>query len=135
MAGTIAFAPAGGALVNVGKVMGIDGPRPARDALDITPLDAAQGCRVYAAGQLDGGEAVINGFHDRSDPGQAALRAAFATGAAGTARVTLGDGTSLLFPAIVRAYAVGTDSAPVFRAVLRAAGAVVISIGPPGGMG
>jgi hypothetical protein len=130
MAVSVTYTPAGGAPAAVGNITGIDVPRPAREALDITPLDAPQGCRTYAGGLLDGGEAVITGFHSLQDPGQCALRAAFAAGTAGCAAITLTDGTTLAFDALARAFAVFCDSVPMYRAVLRALGTITVS-GPP----
>ena len=59
----------------------------------MTTLDSEDGYREYIQGFRDAGELELTGFHDADDSGQAALRAAYDSGAAGTASIAFADGT------------------------------------------
>lgn len=100
------------------------------ELIDITTLDAPDGCRNYMQGAKDAGEIRLTGFHTKNEAGQLALRAAYDTGAAGTCCIAFPDGVTATFPAIVKAHALGAaqvDSAIQFSCTLRAVGKVVFS--------
>ena len=126
---TLAFTPAGGSKVTVGKLSSIGALSPDSEAVDVTTLDSAGGYRESMQGLRDAGELEVSGFHNKSDAGQAALRAAYASGAAGTVEISFTDGCVVSFNAFVKSHALGSaevDGAVGFAAVLRATGPVTV---------
>ena len=126
---TLAFTPAGGAKVRVGQLSAIGELAPDSEAVDVTTLDSAGGYRQHMQGLRDAGELEVTGFHDKADAGQAALRAAFASGAVGDVEIAFTDGVKVSFKAFVKSHSVGSaevDGAVGFGAVLRATGPVTI---------
>ena len=100
------------------------------EAVDITTLDATDGCRVYAQGLKDMGEVTLEGFYEPTNQGQTALRTLYASGAAVPFTVTFPDASALSFNAFVKSHAVGAasvDGAVGFTAVLRLTGGVTAS--------
>lgn len=115
----------------VGKLSSVGEISPEAEELDVTTLDSAGGYREFLQGYRDCGEVEISGFHEKGDAGQAALRAAFDSGAAGDAAVEFPDGTVVSFRAFVKGYALGAaevDGAVGFGAVLRITGAVSVEV-------
>lgn len=129
---TLKFTPAGGTQTVVGKLTSIGEIAPSAEELDVTTLDSTGGYREYVQGFRDSGELELSGFHDGDDAGQSALRAAFATGAAGAAVITFPDGTTVSFSAFVKSHTIGAaevDGAVGFGAVLRITGGVTVEEG------
>lgn len=125
------FTPSGGAQVAVGKLTSVGAIAPDSSVIDVTTLDSASGYREYMQGFRDAGEVTISGFHTAADAGQAALRAAFNTGASGAVEVEFPDGTTVVFTAFVKSYSLGAaevDGAVGFSAVLRLSGVVVVNL-------
>ena len=93
----------------------------------MTTLSEQSGCRRFIQGARDAGEIRLTGFHLKTDAGQAALRAAYESGKAGTARIDFPDGAAYTFPALVKSCSLGAaqvDGAIGFGCVLRVNGAV-----------
>ena len=114
----------------IGALRSISEIKADSEAVDVTTLDAAGGCRVYAQGLKDMGEVTLEGFYEPSNQGQAALRTLYASGAAAPFTVTFPDNSSLSFTAFVKSHAVGAasvDGAVGFTAVLRLTGGVTAS--------
>lgn len=123
------FTPAGGEQAVVGKLTSVGEIRPDSSMIDVTTLDAEGGWRCYMQGMRDAGELTLTGFYQKDDAGQAALRAAHASGAAGMAEVAFPDGTVVSFLAYVKACSIGAaevDGAVAFGAVLRLTGPVTV---------
>ncbi len=121
------FTPSGGSQVVVGKLSSIGEIAPEAEELDVTTLDAADGWRAYIQGYKDAGTLAVEGFHDKNDAGQAALIAAYRTGAAGAFTVEFPDGATAGFSAFVKSYTLGAaevDGAVGFAAEMRITGAV-----------
>ena len=126
---TLSFTPAGGNAVPVGRLSSIGEIRADSEELDVTTLDSAGGCREYIQGFRDAGELEVSGFHDAGNAGQAALRAAYATGEAGGVAIAFPDGTAVSFNAYVKRHSIGAakvDGAVGFGAVFRVTGAVTV---------
>jgi len=115
--------------VVVGKLTSVGEISPDSEELDITTLDSAGGYREFLQGYRDSGTVELSGFHERGDAGQTELRAAYASGAAGAAKVEFPDGTTVSFSAFVKGYTLGAaevDGAVGFGAELRITGAVTV---------
>ena len=113
----------------VGKLTSVGEISPESEELDVTTLDSEGGCREFLQGYRDSGTVELTGFHEKGDAGQAALRAAYASGAAGSAKVEFPDGTAVSFSAFVKGYTLGAaevDGAVGFGATLRITGAVTV---------
>ena len=126
------FTPASGTQVTVGRLTSIGEIAPTSEEVDVTSLDSDDGYREYIQGFRDAGELELTGFHDADDDGQAALRAAYDSGAAGTASIAFADGTEVSFSAFVKSHAIGAaevDGAVGFSATLRITGGVTVSTG------
>ena len=124
------FTPSDGEQVTVGRLTSVGEIAPEAEAVDVTTLDSAGGYREYIQGFRDSGELEVTGFHDKSDAGQSALRAAFAAGKEGEAEICFADGTTVGFTAFVRSHTIGAaevDGAVGFGAVLRITGAVTVT--------
>ena len=127
---TLKFTPDGGAQTTVGRLTAIGEVKPDSEEIDVTTLDSAGGYREYAQGYRDAGALTVEGFHDRGDAGQAAIRAAYETGKAGAVAITFPDGAQATFTAYVKSYALGAakvDGAVGFSATFRITGAVTYS--------
>ena len=128
--GTIlSFTPAGGEKVAVGKLTSIGEITPDSEAIDVTTLDSAGGWRESMQGFRDAGELEITGYHVRNEAGQATLRAAYASGAAGAVEIAFADGCKATFNAWVKSHTLGAaevDGAVGFGAVLRVTGPVTV---------
>lgn len=124
------FTPAGGVQATVGKLRSVGRIAPKADAIDVTTLDSAGGYREYIQGFRDAGELALDGFYEKGDAGQAALRAAFDDGRAGAFEAAFPDGTKAAFSAVVTGYSIGAaevDGAVGFGATLRLTGGVTLS--------
>ena len=129
---TFSFTPANGTLCTVGKLKSIGEVSPDSKEIDVTTLDSAGGYRQYAQGYRDAGTLTLEGYHDSGDAGQAALRSAFSTGAAGSALITFPDGAKAAFSAFVKSYSLGAaevGGAVGFSATLRLTGGVTFTSG------
>ena len=116
--------------VLIGALRAISEIKADSEAVDITTLDAAGGCRVYAQGLKDMGEVTLEGFYEPTNQGQTALRTLYLSGAAVPFTVTFPDASALSFTAFVKSHAVGAasvDGAVGFTAVLRLTGGVTAS--------
>ncbi|MBQ9263739.1 MAG: hypothetical protein IJ189_05950 [Clostridia bacterium] len=99
------------------------------DAIDVTTLDAADGCKTYIQGYKDLGEVTIEGFHDKGNDGQTLLRSLYQSGQAVPFTVTFPDTSAVSFTAFVKSHALGAasvDGAVGFTAVLRLTGGVTL---------
>ena len=126
------FTPSGGVQKTVGRLTSIGEISPDSEEIDVTTLDSADGYRETMQGYRDAGELEITGYHDKNDEGQAALRAAYESGAAGSAVITFSDGCTVSFQAYVKSHTIGSaevDGAIGFGAVLRITGAVEVDEG------
>ena len=124
---TLKFTPAGGAQVSVGRLTSVGEIQSDFEALDVTTLESEGGYREYIQGLRDAGEVELSGFYDAEDAGQAALRAAYDSGAAGAFEVNFPDGSKVNFSGFVKGHTVGSaevDGAIGFGAVVRITGAV-----------
>lgn len=113
----------------VGKLTSVGEISPASEELDVTTLDSEGGYREFIQGYRDSGEVELTGFFEKGDAGQAALRAAYDSGAAGNAKVEFPDGATVTFRAFVKSYTLGSaevDGAVGFGATLRLTGAVTV---------
>lgn len=129
---TFSFTPSGGSKAAVGKLTAIGRLAPDSEALDVTTLDSAGGWREHMQGFRDAGELEVTGFHSKTDAGQAALRAAYQSGAAGACEIAFSDGCKVTFNAFVKGYSLGSaevDGAIGFGATLRVTGAVTVTPG------
>lgn len=123
------FTPVGDAPVTVGRLTSVSEIAPDSEELDVTTLDSTDGYREYIQGFRDAGELEISGFHDKSDAGQTALRAAYASGAAGAVEIIFPDSTKAAFTAFVKSHSIGSaevDGAIGFGATLRITGGVTV---------
>ena len=129
---TLKFTPQGGAQAVVGKLSAIGEIAPEAEELDVTTLDSEGGSRRYIQGYKDAGTVSVEGFHDRQDAGQAALIAAYKSGAVGAFLIEFPGGATAAFSAFVKSYTLGAaevDGAIGFAAELRITGAVTYAAG------
>lgn len=113
----------------VGRLTSVGEISPDSEELDVTTLDSEGGYREFLQGYRDSGTVELTGFHEKGDAGQAALRAAYDGGEAGSVQVDFPDGTVVSFRAFVKGYTLGAaevDGAVGFGAVLRVTGAVTV---------
>ncbi len=126
----LSFKPAGGAEIQIGRLTSIGEIAPDSEELDVTTLDSAGGYREYMQGLKDSGELEVEGYHDGGDAGQAALRTAYGSGAAGEVKITFPDGTAVSFNGYVKAHTIGAaevDGAVGFGATFRISGGVTVT--------
>ena len=105
---------------------------PKAEELDSTTLDSASGYKEFIQGFKDAGELALTGYHNKTDAGQTAIRAAFTTGTSTAVVITFPDtpATTVSFNAWVKGYSVGAaDVAGIvgFGATLRISGAVTVA--------
>ncbi len=113
--------------VLIGALRSISEIKADSEKVDVTPLDAEGGYRTYAQGPKAMGEVTLEGFHDRAQQGQQALRTLFASGAQVPFTVTFPDGMALSFQAFVKSYSfsnVEVEGVVHFTAVLCLSGPV-----------
>lgn len=113
----------------IGLLRAISEIRADSEALDVTTLDAPDGCRQYVQGLRDMGEVTLEGFHEAEEAGQEKLRQLYAGGDTASFTVTFPDGTAVLFSAFVKSHSLGAaqvDGAVGFSAVLRITGGVTV---------
>lgn len=124
------FTPQGGEAATVGRLTSVGEISPDSEELDVTTLDSPGGYREYIQGFRDAGEVELTGFHDKSDAGQSALRAAYASGTPGAVEIAFPDGSKAAFSAYVKGHTLGAaevDGAVGFGAVLRVTGPVTVT--------
>lgn len=100
------------------------------DAVDVTTLDAAGGCKSFIQGYKNPGEVTVEGFFDAANAGQQKLRALYASGAVVPFTVTFPDASAATFQAFVKSHSIGAasvDGAVGFSAVLKLTGGVTLS--------
>jgi len=111
----------------IGCLKAISEIRADSEAVDVTTLDAPDGCRQYVQGLKDLGEVTLEGFYQPGNQGQQKLRQLYETGEAVPFTVTFPDGSAAVFTAFVKSHALGSaqvDGAVGFSAVLRITGGV-----------
>ena len=117
-------------LKRIGCLRSISEIKSDSDAIDVTTLDAADGYKTYLQGYKDAGEITVEGFFDKDDVGQTALRTLYNSGAAVPFTVAFPDASSASFSGFVKSYALGAaqvDGAVGFSAVLRLCGGVTVA--------
>lgn len=127
---TLKFTPSGGVQATVGRLTAIGEVKPDSEEIDVTTLDSEGGYREYMQGYRDAGALTVEGFHDKADSGQAAIRASYDAGGAGNVAIVFPDGSQATFSAYVKSYALGAakvDGAVGFSATFRLTGAVTYS--------
>ena len=130
MGTTFCITPSGGSKTEVGKLSAIGEIAPESEEVDVTTLDSPGGYREYMQGVKSAGELELEGFFDANDAGQAALIAAYASGAEQACEIAFPDGTTVTFQAFVKGYTIGAaevDQAVAFGAKLRVTGAVTVA--------
>ncbi len=123
------FTPADGAEALVGMLSSVSEITCDSEMIDVTTLEDS--CRRYVQGAKNAGELRLTGYHQKDDSGQQAIRAAYSTGAAGTARIVFPDGAQASFPALVKSHTLGAaqvDGAVGFACVLRVNGNVTVTL-------
>lgn len=123
---TITFnSQAVGALTSIGEIT------PDSEELDASTLDSAGAYREFKQGFKDSGNCALSGYYNKADAGQAALIAAYATGATAPVVVTFPEaGGTVTFNAYVKSVTVGAaevDGLVGFGADLRITGAVTVA--------
>jgi len=116
--------------VVIGKLSSISEIACDSDMIDITTLEHTDGCRHYMQGAKDAGEVRLTGFHEKSDAGQAVLRALYDSGEEAAAVIAFPDGMRAALPVIVKSHALGAaqvDGAIGFTCVLKVTGKVTIA--------
>ena len=127
---TLKFTPAGGEQLTVGRLTSVGEIAPEAEELDVTTLESTGGYREYMQGFRDSGELELTGYHDGTDAGQRAIRAAFASGASGAFAVEFPDGTTVSFSGFIKSHSIGSaevDGAIGFGAVIRISGPVTVT--------
>ena len=117
-------------VTRIGRLRSISEIRADSEAIDVTTLDAANGCRQYVQGLKDMGEVTLEGFYESGEAGQAALRSLYASGDVVPFTVTFPDQSTVTFSAFVKSHALGAasvDGAVGFTAVLRLTGGVTLA--------
>lgn len=130
---TLTFTPGGGIEAAIGRLTAISELVCDAQLLDVTTLDAPDGCRTFIQGARDAGEVRLTGFHEKTDSGQRVLRTAYQSGTGGTAAITFPDGMRVRFPALVKSHTLGAaqvDGAVGFGCTLRVIGAVTVEEAP-----
>ena len=100
------------------------------EAVDVTTLDAENGCKSFIQGYKDPGEVTVEGFYEKNNAGQSKLRALYGSGEAVPFTVTFPDASSVTFTAFVKSIAMGAasvDGAIGFSAVLKLTGGVTVA--------
>lgn len=118
------------ASVTIGRLRSIGEIRMDSDAIDVTTLDG-DGSRAYAQGMRDAGEIAVEGFHDKTETGQASLRTLYLSGDAVPFTIAFPDGSSAAFTAFVKAVSLGAaevDGVIGFSAALRVTGDVTVTV-------
>ena len=69
------------------------------EAVDVTTLDAENGCKSFIQGYKDPGEVTVEGFYEKTNAGQSKLRALYGSGEAVPFTVTFPDASSVTFTA------------------------------------
>lgn len=113
----------------IGRLRSIGEIRMDSEAIDVTTLDGG-GDREFAQGLRDGGEITIEGYHDKSDVGQGALRALYTRGENVPFTIAFPDGAAAAFTAFVKSVILGAaevDGVVGFSAVLRVTGGVTVT--------
>jgi predicted secreted protein len=116
---------------NIGALTSIGEITPDSEDRDATTLDSQGGYREFLQGFKDSGNCTLSGYYDKADAGQAALIAAYATGATHPVVITFPSaGGTVTFNAYVKSVTVGAaevDGLVGFGADLRITGAVTVA--------
>lgn len=113
----------------IGALRSVSEIRAESEKVDVTPLDAPGGFRTYAQGLKSMGEVTLEGFHDKTQPGQQKLRSLFDSGEQAVFTVAFPDGLQVSFSAFVKSYGfsnVEVEGVVHFTAVLCLSGAVEV---------
>lgn len=111
----------------IASLSSVGGISLSADTIDTTALDTTGGYRTFIAGFKDAGEVSMSGFFDPSDTtGQAALYAAFGTGAVTAFSIVFPStmGASWAFDGVVTGFSTGasTSDAVTFDATIKVSG-------------
>ncbi|MDN4069936.1 phage tail tube protein [Paenibacillus vini] len=110
----------------VAELTSIGGLELSADTIDVTSLDSDGGYREFIGGFKDGGEVSISGFFNPGDAGQAAVYAAFNSGARTACEIQFPAAlkASWTFDAVVTAFSTGAEleEAVSFEATLKVSG-------------
>ena len=116
--------------VSIGRLRSISEIRADSEAVDVTTLDAPGGFRQYAKGLRQAGDVTLDGFLEKDESGQQALRQLYFASDAAPFTITYPDGEKVLFNALVKSFSTGggeVDSMVKFSAALRITGAVTFA--------
>lgn len=114
-----------GGLTSIGEIT------PDSEEIDVTSLDSSGGYREFLQGFKDSGELAVTGYHNKTDAGQVALRAGYASGDVDACTITFPDSSTVTFNAYVKSFTIGAaevDGAVGFGATLRISGAVTVNV-------
>lgn len=114
----------------IGLLRSIGEIRMDSEAVDVTTLDAANGCKSFIQGYKDPGEVTVEGFYEKTNAGQSKLRSLYQSGEAVPFTVTFPDASAVSFSAFVKSVSLGAasvDGAIGFSAVLKLSGGVTVS--------
>lgn len=118
----------------VAELTSIGGLELSADTIDVTSLDSDGGYREFIGGFKDGGEVGISGFFNPGDAGQAAVYAAFNSGATTPCEIEFPSElkASWIFNAVVTGFTTGAEleEAISFEATLKVSGEPTLEITP-----
>lgn len=121
--------------IYVAELTSIGGLELSADNIDVTSLDSDGGYRQFIGGFKDGGEVSLSGFFNPSDPGQAAVYAAFESGATVPCGIEFPTalGASWTFSAVVTGFSTGAEleEAVSFEATLKVSGKPTLVLPTP----
>lgn len=110
----------------VAELSSIGGLELSAETIDTTSLDSDGGYRTFIGGFKDGGEVSISGFFAPEDPGQAAVYAAFNSGATTACKIVFPAelGYEWDFDAVITAFSTSAEleEAVSFEATLKVSG-------------
>lgn len=110
----------------VAELSSIGGLELTAETIDSTSLDSDGGYRTFIAGFKDAGEVSLSGFYAPDDPGQAALYAAFNSGATTACKIVFPAemGFEWNFNAVVTAFSTSSEleEAISFESTLKVSG-------------
>ncbi|RUS41839.1 phage tail tube protein [Cohnella sp. AR92] len=110
----------------VAELSSIGGLELSADTIDVTSLDSDGGYRQFIGGFKDAGEVSISGFFNPEDDGQAAVYAAFESGATQSCKIVFPAslGASWEFSAVVTGFSTSAEleDAVSFEGTLKVSG-------------
>lgn len=111
---------------DVGELTSIGGLELSADTIDTTNLSSDGGYREFIGGFKDGGEVSVSGYFAPDDAGQAAMYAAYESGAVQACKIVFPTslGASWEFNAVVTGFSTGADleDALSFEGTLKVSG-------------